>query len=102
MASGSKTYYWIDVPFEGTLEAGLCCIVNIWGNGEDSLFGAIYDGNAFHFFGPSSKYGGVNGLGATDAAVENNKFRVGIRGLEFVTKAYGAVFKTDLTTFPFN
>lgn len=95
------TYYWIDVPFEGTLEAGLCCIVNIWGNGEDSLFGAIYDGNAFHFFGPSSQYGGTSGLGAVAATVENNKFRVKIRGVDYIKKAYGAVFKTDLTIFPF-
>lgn len=95
------TYYWIDVPFKGTLEAGLCCIVNIWGNGEDSLFGAIYDGNAFHFFGPSSQYGGTSGLGATAATVENNKFRVKIRGVDYIKKAYGVVFKTDLTIFPF-
>lgn len=101
MPSGSKTYYWVDVPFEGTLEAGLCCIVNIWGNGEYSLFGAIYDGNAFHFFGPSSQYGGTSGLGAIAATVENNKFRVKIRGVDYIKKAYGAVFKTDFATSPF-
>ena len=62
---------------------------------------AIYDGNAFHFFGPSSQYGGTSGLGATAATVENNKFRVKIRGVDYIKKAYGAVFKTDLTIFPF-
>lgn len=100
MASVLK-YYWIDVPFEGTLEAGLCCIVNINNNGANSLFGAIYDGNVFHFFGPSNEYGGISGLGAVAAAVENNKFRVKIRGLDRIVKPYGAVFKTDLATSPF-
>lgn len=100
MASAAK-YYWIDVPFKGTLEAGLCCIVNVWANSENWLFGAIYDGSAFHFFGPSTEYGGINGLGAVDATVENNKFRVKARGMDYISKAYGAVFKTDLTTFPF-
>ena len=101
--AGSSQHMWIEIPFEGELAVGLCCIANVHIDSTNYLFGAIYDGSNFHFFCPSfvDHAGPIVGISATDAEVTNNKFRLYIGGLDNIHKVYGIVFKTDITTFPF-